>query len=583
MVYVQQRLLPLDDCSVTISNPYRSLSSRPSHVQIAIDHLANAKAKERGAIFTRREVVEFILDLVGYVPEANLSLTSLLEPSFGYGDFLLVALERLLKSYFLHGGRISEIVLNLSQCLQAVELHKETFFFTYNKVLEMLRQYGISTNDANELTGVWLKCDDFLLTPLSHRFTYIIGNPPYLRQELIPDHLITYYRSLYKTVYSRADLYIPFIERCLALLASGGKLSFICSNRWITNTYGGPLREFIANKFHLQAYIDMVDTEAFRSEVIAYPAIFLLTTQKNRETYVVHKPAIETPCLEKLATSLKIGPTPDDRHIQVLMDVANGDRPWIIGSTDKLALLQRLEENFPLLEEEECKVSIGVATGCDSVYIGRMDELPIEEDRRLPLVMVSDIQHGRIIWNERYIVNPFDETGKLVDLSRYPLLAQYFKFHEAKIRNRNVAKRNSTAWYRTIDKIYAPLIQQPKLLIPDIKGEPTVVYDQGKYYPHHNLYYVTSTKWDLCVLQAILQSPIAKLFVSAYSVKMRGGYLRFQAQNIRRIRLPRWEEISLSLRERLITTIRAQDKTTCDEAVFELYRLSREERLVLQQ
>jgi len=582
MPSIQQHLLPFEEPLSNIQDFHRDSSSRSSDVQSAIQQLAKAEGEERGAVFTRKEVAEFILDLVGYIPEENLSQASLLEPSFGSGDVLLIALERLLKSYFLHGGIISNVVPALRHCLQAIELNHDIFSFTRKKILGILKNYAIPADDAEELVNEWLRQDDFLLTPLRSDFTYVVGNPPYLRQELIPDTLIACYRSIYKTIYDRADLYVPFIERGLSLLAPGGKLCYICADRWMKNKYGGPLREFISNNFHLQAYVDMVDTNAFQSEVIAYPAIILLTTQKKLETYVAHRPEMKASSLQTLAVALRNGYDAIDQQVHVSTKLLNGSNPWIIGSTDKLTLLRRLEEEFPLLEDEGCKVGIGVATGCDSVYIGRASELPIEEERKLPLVMVSDLQQGHLIWHERYIVNPFDEMGRAIDLRHYPLLARYFSQHEEEVRKRNVARNNPKFWYRTIDKISVPLMRQPKLLIPDIKGEPTVVLDEGQYYPHHNLYYVTSAKWDLRVLQAILLSPIAKLFVEAYSVKMRGGYLRFQAQNIRRIHLPRWEEVPATLCERLIESVTAQDHAVCNEAVFELYQLSQEERAILE-
>ena len=465
--------------------------------------------------------------------------------------------------------------------MQAVELNYDIFSFTRKKILEILKNYAIPPNDAEELVNKWLRQDDFLLTPLKSKFTYVVGNPPYVRQELIPDKLISHYRSIYKTIYDRADLYVPFIERGLSLLAPRGKLCYICADRWMKNKYGGPLREFISKNFHLQAYVDMVDTNAFQSEVIAYPAIMLLTTQKKSETYVARTPEINASSLRSLAVALRNDHDASDQRVSVSTKLLDGSKPWIIGASDKLTLIRRLEEEFPLLEDDGCKVGIGVATGCDSIYIRRASELPIEEERKLPLVMVSDLQQGHLVWNERYVVNPFDEMGRAIDLHYYPLLAHYFSQNEGKIRNRNVARNNPKFWYRTIDKISVPLLRQPKLLIPDIQREPTAVLDEGKYYPHHNLYYVTSTKWDLQVVQAILLSPIVKLFVEAYSVKMRGGYLRFQAQNIRRIRLPRWEDVPASLRERLTKSVTAQDHTIRNEAVFELYQLNQEERDLL--
>lgn len=55
-------------------------------VQAAIEQLAsNADVDSRGAVFTRREVVDFILDMVGYTEDQPLHQKRVLEPSFGGG------------------------------------------------------------------------------------------------------------------------------------------------------------------------------------------------------------------------------------------------------------------------------------------------------------------------------------------------------------------------------------------------------------------------------------------------------------------------------------------------------------------
>jgi len=53
---------------------------------------------ERGGIYTKREVVDFILDLVGYEETVDLTAFRILEPSCGAGDFLIPIVERLLSS-----------------------------------------------------------------------------------------------------------------------------------------------------------------------------------------------------------------------------------------------------------------------------------------------------------------------------------------------------------------------------------------------------------------------------------------------------------------------------------------------------
>ena len=73
-------------------------TTRSETVKNAVASMANADRRGRGSVFTRREVVDFILDLAGYTTDQRLWEMSLLEPSFGDGDFLLPCIERLFQS-----------------------------------------------------------------------------------------------------------------------------------------------------------------------------------------------------------------------------------------------------------------------------------------------------------------------------------------------------------------------------------------------------------------------------------------------------------------------------------------------------
>jgi len=244
-------------------------------------------------------------------------------------------------------------------------------------------------------------------------------------------------------------------------------------------------------------------------------------------------------------------------------------------------LVRRLEATLPTLEGADCRVGIGVATGADRAFIGPLDELDVELDRKVPLAMTRDILTGAVKWRGFGVVNPFAENGGLVNLKKYPRLRKYLESRKEEIAGRHVAKKAPANWYRTIDRIYPALASKPKLLIPDIKGEAHVVYEEGHLYPHHNLYYVVSDAWNLKALQAVLLSDIARLFISIYSTKMRGGYLRFQAQYLRRIRIPYWSDVPASTRAELIRAAERRDRGACNDAVFALYGLTSEERATL--
>ena len=527
---------------------------------------------ERGAIYTRHEVVEFMLDLAGYIPSRPLHRMRLLEPSFGGGEFLLAAIRRLMTA-----AKASDAPADLIDCIRAVELHRSTFNATKAKADNLLSEHGLDEPERARLISAWLTAGDFLLQPMQGRFEFVVGNPPYVRQELIPPALLSQYRKLYATLYDRADLYVPFFERSLVLLADDGQLAFICADRWTKNKYGGPLRAMVAKNFHLRAYVDMVDTPAFDSDVIAYPAITLIERTISGTTVVAERPDIDGETLALLAKSLRIGKASPEHGISVIEHACSGAEPWVLSSSGKRTLLRRLESQFPALEDAGCKVGIGVATGADKAFIAPMNELDVEPSRKLPLATTKDIASGVVEWTGLGVINPFEDDGKLADLAIYPKLKAHLERHREAIAGRHVAKKAPANWYRTIDRITPSLAARQKLLIPDIKGSAHVVFEDGALYPHHNLYFVVSEQWDLRALQAVLLSSVARQFVAAYSTTMRGGFLRFQAQYLRRIRLPLWSDVPPRMRTRLAVAAAKLDLAECDKAACELYGLTPDE------
>ncbi len=549
-------------------------------VATAVVDTTATSIEARGAVFTRPEVVNFLLDLTGYHADRPLDLLRLLEPSIGQGDFLLPAIDRLLAAW--QAGPNCRDTTVLQDALRGVELHQDTFAHTRSLVIDRLIQHDLRADQATLLADAWLIAGDFLLAELPGRFHVVIGNPPYVRQERIPDALMAEYRARYHTIFDRADLYIPFLERSLLLLEERGQLGFICADRWMKNRYGGPLRALVARHFHLKAYVNMVNTPAFQSDVIAYPAITLIARERGTTTRVAHRPDVSSAALAELATLLTTEQlSPGVHSVRAVEGVVAGNEPWILEAPDQLALVRRLEALYPTLEEAGCNVGIGVATGADKAFIGPYETLDVEEDRKLPLAMTADIASGAVCWQGLGVINPFKDDGSLVALDEYPRLRGYLEARRAIIARRHVAQKAPASWYRTIDRITPSIATRPKLLIPDIKGEAHIVYEPGKLYPHHNLYYIVSDTWDLRALRAVLRSGIARLFVATYSTRMRGGFLRFQAQYLRRIRVPQWEAVPIPLREALITADVTDNIGAAHEAGSLLYELTDTERVAL--
>ena len=532
----------------------------------ALHYWAESIGSSRGEVFTKPDVVDFILDVTDWRVGRNLIKKRLLEPSCGSGEFVVSAIRRLL------ADSPKATASELLPCIRAVEVSREAYEALWSRVEEALATHGFCDTEREALLDAWLLHADFLTQPFPELFTHVVGNPPYLRIEALPKPLMLRYRALFRTMYDRADLYIAFYEKGLSLLEPEGRLGYICANRWTKNRYGGPLREMIAESFHLELYADFTGVDAFHGEVTAYPAVTIIRNGRGDLTRILDKEDIH--CEALLELSQRILGQQEDARIKQSTAFMTGDAPWLLSNLPRLEMIQSLEAIFPTLEEAGCRVGIGVATGADKVFIGSGTELDVEAKRKLPLLTRKDLKNNRIEWTGKYVLNPFDgDNPRLVDPKDYPKFKAYIERHREQVQRRHVAKKNPNSWFKTIDRIYPALTSTPKLVIPDIQGEPQIAYDPGEYYPHHNLYFVLSEVWDLQALQTVLRSSLATAFVATYSLRMRGDCLRFQAQYLRRIRVPEWCNVSDAMRDKLTALAASNDQSQIDNTVCDLYGL----------
>ena len=542
--------------------------------------LADLRSTDPGAdygeVFTRRWVVELILDLVGYTEDRDLASLVLVEPSCGTGAFLVPIVERLVASSKQH----ARDPRSLAASVRAFDLLDANAERARKAVSFVLHNAGVSRDEAEALSREWVTTGDFLLH--DHALAaadVVVGNPPYVRLESVPRAVMDAYRRLCSTMRGRSDLYVGFLERGLELLKPDGVLGYICADRWMRNQYGADLRALISGSYAVDTVITMHDVDAFEDDVSAYPAIVVLQNKTQARAAVVDaNGSFGEADAAKVAGWVRrsnrrtiTAPTFEASRLDRWFE---GRDLWPSGSPTQLAAIADLEARFPPLEDPNTgtRVGIGVATGCDDVYITR-DASLVEDERLLPLLQAGDTTSGASIWSGSYLVNPWNGDG-LVDLRRYPRLKRYLDSNGERLRARHVARKRPAQWYRTIDRVDAELLYRPKLVLPDLKAAAHPVLDEGTCYPHHNLYFVVSDAWDLEVLGGLLLSDVANLFVGTYCVKMRGGCYRFQAQYLRRIRVPDRGSISKRDARALAKAFAARDVDAATSAAQRLYGLS---------
>lgn len=529
-----------------------------------------------GAVFTKPAIVNLILDLAGYNPnESRLADRTLMEPSCGDGAFIHEVVSRLIESERTHVGKVDWRQEQLDIAVCAVDINPTSVDTARVLVSRVLIEAGCPKTRATALSQKWVMQSDFLLEEWDRRFDFVVGNPPYVRIEDLPKQVLKRYRSEFSTLSDRADLYVAFFEQGLRLLSRRGALAYITANRFAKNTYGAGLRKLVSDNYRVRYYVNLEHTQPFLTDVSAYPAIVVIDREKGGATRAGTLADVETDTLSIVRRQALGRAGKVIEHFRTWFP--NGE-PWTTTSGKEHALLSRLSATLPSLEESSSgtKVGIGVATGADKVFVLKEKHADIEESRQLPLLMASNVSNDMLHWSGRYLVNPFvDEgDGRLVELSNYPGLKKYLEAHKEAVFRRHVAKARPKAWYRTIDRVWPNLVGQPKLVIPDIQGSTVIGYDEGNYYPHHNLYWITSDSWPLLALKTILRSSIVYQQVRAYSVQMRGGSVRFQAQTLRRIRLPFLRDVSDTLLEQLAEISGSVNQTDIDDVVAEVYRVN---------
>jgi hypothetical protein len=106
---------------------------------------------DHGEVFTRRWVVDMILDLAGYTADRDLGALRLVEPSCGTGAFLVPIVERLLASCRAFGRDVT--ALNAAVC--SLDLLDANAALARKAVVRTLCDRGVGCDEAERLGAAW--------------------------------------------------------------------------------------------------------------------------------------------------------------------------------------------------------------------------------------------------------------------------------------------------------------------------------------------------------------------------------------------------------------------------------------------
>lgn len=140
-----------------------------------------------------------------------------------------------------------------------------------NDLLEKINKLQTEFDDGRLIKSI----EDVFLAALlknEQKYDFVVGNPPYVRIDYLPESDKEVYRSLYENILSgKWDLYMPFLFRGGNWLTEDGKSGFICSNKFFLNESAKGLREKLLD-YNWDKIIDLSGIEVFAGSLPA-PAI----------------------------------------------------------------------------------------------------------------------------------------------------------------------------------------------------------------------------------------------------------------------------------------------------------------------
>lgn len=361
-------------------------------------------------------------------------------------------------------------------------------------------------------------------------FDIVLANPPYVRQELIKD-IKPQLRELYPSVYGgRADLYVYFYARAVEMLAPGGMLAFISSNKFFRANYGKGLRAFLGRSCGIVSITDFGDSPIF--EATAYPMVFIAQKgTQDSKTWLVDTRVSGGGGLDVKAISR-------DKGFALACGALQGEE-WSFADSATAERIERMRMSGPSLGEYvNGQIFAGIKTGLNAAFWiddrtrnALLEADPASDELIRPLCKGDDIQKWHFGSDTgRWIVY----TPRGTDIARYPAIEKHLRAFKGRLEQRALDQE----WFelQQAQTRYAEEFSSPKIVYPDIGLEPRFALDQGGLYIDMTAFCIPS---DDLFLLAVLNSKVVQEFYAYISAQIRGGYVRYKRQYVERIPIPR--------------------------------------------
>jgi hypothetical protein len=367
-------------------------------------------------------------------------------------------------------------------------------------------------------------------------FDVVVGNPPYVRQEVISPFK-PFFEKAYKTYHGSADLFVYFIEKGITMLKPEGLYSIIVANKWMRANYGKPLRQWLKQR-QLVEIVDFGDLPVF-ADATAYPCVLTVSPKalaENHQFSVTEPTDLSFPSLEQYVKENQFAVSQNGLD----------DEGWALVNNVKSALLDKIRKaGIPLSEYVQGKIFYGIKTGYNEAFV--IDEKTKEElirkdpksaDIIKPFLAGRDVKRYRVDFDGKYLIrvskgwtnaNRKDEDAWTFFSNTYPSVSAYLiQFQEGAEKRYD----KGDYWWelRTCD--YYSEFEKPKIITPSIVQKASFTFDERSYYSNDKTNIIGSAS---LYLLAILNSKLADVLIHSIASTKSGGFFEYKPMYISQI------------------------------------------------
>ncbi|PKR83887.1 Eco57I restriction-modification methylase domain-containing protein [Heyndrickxia camelliae] len=576
------------------------------------DLVSSLSRKSSGTEFTSIQIVNFMLDEIGY--NNNLLDRKLIDPSAGSGVFIITALERYLSDCKVSFEIVKQKLIEEKK-LVAIDINPFNVLITKFRFILKLKEHFVDIDNDDiplllnevpviagntiEEPSLFNDCSPFLA---NNAYDYVIGNPPYIRLHRLPLNTREYIKDNFQSATGRFDLYVCFMEKAVNLLKDGGKISLITSNKFLTTNYGVGIRDFLLESTTIEHLVDLHDTQFFEAAVL--PAI-LTATKTNKEKsdtllYTSIKQSNNDLSVDKKLNNVFdyiIGLKLDKKNITEQIEINNNRRDmkveishavvntpkknstWNFSSFDEANIKSHIESMPHYKMKEVAHVCVGVKPNPNEVFVDPMtkqfvEERGFEQDVIFPILRKDNVDKWHVNWseenkNDRYILYPHKmENGKgvAVDINLYPNVKRYIYEHEEILKSRDYLTKSKTRqWY----EIWVPhdleKFAKPKIVTKDISEKNNFALDTNGFICLGSIFWIylkdgfadeqLTEQQSLYFLLGLCNSNVLEFYQKTISGSLYSKKVRYTSSNINKWIVPKVNNDNLNTVIEIVNTV----------------------------